>query len=443
MKNKMKKKLLISSVLIMLSFASGCGIASPGKEVEENKNPVELSVTTTWAGNDDSAKTYKWYLQSYIKESGNIVNDYSGSANEIFKEKIQMDFEVGGESDILFYFNGSVADSFIKAGRVVSLDTIREEYPEYGNNIAESALVPSAVDGKAYCLPAYGYWEALFVNKKVCEAAGVEIPDEYTTWEEFEEICTKIRTAGYTPIAVSLAMEPHYWFEFAIYNHVSPETHSQIPSTQGEQSSLAWKAGLTDLKDMYSKGYFPTNTLFTSSDESFQRFLDGESAFLVDGSWRVGQITTNAENIEDFTVTYVPGKGERKNTDIIGGFSSGWYITTKAWSDPDKRKAAVDFITHLTSEEAISDFASISVSATALKNGAKYNESGLNPLQKDAVKMLNGITSISPAVQDSLSVNSRAPFFAGMSDIVTGRVSVEETMEEFFNLRIKESAGIK
>lgn len=439
----MKKKILLSSVLVMLSLVSGCGVGTSGKEVEENKNPVSLSVTTTWAGNDGGTKIYKKYLQSYIEESGNIVNDYSSSADEIFKEKIQMDFEVGGETDILFYFNGSDADSFIKAGRVVSLDTIREEYPEYGSNIADSALVPSTVDGNVYCLPAYGYWEALFVNKKVCEAAGVEIPDADTTWEEFEETCTQIRSAGYTPIAVSLAMEPHYWFEFAIYNHMSPGTHAQIPSMLGEHSALAWKAGLTDLKDMYSKGYFPTNTLFTSADESFQRFLDGESAFLVEGSWKVGSITSNAEDITDFTVTYVPGKGERKNTDIIGGFSSGWYITTKAWKDPDKRQAAVDFIKHMTSEEAISDFASISVSATALKNGAKYDESGLNPLQKDAVKMLENITSISPAVQDNLSVTSRTPFFAGMPDIVTGRVSVEETMEEFLSLRIKEATRIE
>lgn len=439
----MKKIVLMSSIAALLLSLCGCGISAFGEKAQHSASkmhsPITLNVTTTWAGSDGGAKTYQHYINAYMQESGNIINDFSGGSDETFKQRVQLDFEVGGESDVLFYFNGSDANAFIQAGKVVSVEEIRKEYPEYASNLDETVFVPSEVDGEVYALPIYGYWEALFVNKKVCREVGVEIPDASTTWEEFEEICTKIRTAGYTPISASLAKEPHYWFEFAIYNQMSPKSHNQIPQSLGEKSGLAWQAGLTDLKEMYEKGFFPRNTLYTSADESFQRFLDGEAAFFVDGSWKMGTIINGAENIEDFTVTYVPGKGDRKNTDIIGGFSSGWYITQKAWNDPEKREAAVEFVMYMTSDEAVSDFASLTLSATALKNGAQYDDSSFNQFQKDAVAMLDNITSISPAVQDSLSVTCRSPFFEGMPNLVTGRVEIETALRKFLELRAEET----
>lgn len=435
----MKKKLILLSSIMSILLA-GCSLNVTdliSRESAEDASPVgiTLNVTTTWAGSDGGAGTYQKYIKSYMEESGNFINDFSGVADETFKQRIQLDFEVGGEPDALFYFNGSDANAFIQAGKVVPLETIREEYPDYASNLSDSTFVASEVDDKVYALPIYGYWEGLFVNKKVCEEAGVEIPNEETTWNEFMTICNVIKEKGYTPIAASLAKEPHYWFEFSVYNQLSPTTHHQIPESLEDYGGQAWQAGLNDLKEIYSMGLFPRNTLYTSADQSFQSFLDGEAAFLIDGSWRMGAIISNAENVDDFTVTYVPGKGERKNTDIIGGFSSGWYITTKAWEDPEKRQAVVEFITHMTSNEAISDFASVAVSSTTLKDGAKYDDTSFNQLQKDAVVMIDNITSISSAVQDNLSAECRVPLFDGMPNIVTGRVSVEDAVQEFLELR--------
>lgn len=442
----MKKKLTISiSIALLVSFTGCSAVLSDfleKQEISQKTVPVTLDVMTTWAGSDGGSQTYQKYIEQYMQETGNVINDYSGGSDETFKQRVLMDFEVGGEPDVLFFFNGSDADPFVKAGKVVSIDSIREEFPDYVSNLQESTFVPSSVDGQVYAAPIYGYWEAMFVNRKVCSLAGVDIPGEETTWEEFLEICEKIKEAGYTPIAASLAKEPHYWFEFVTYNHTSPETHTVIPASLEEETAAAWMDGIGDLKELYERGYFVDNTLYTSADASFQYFLDGKAAFLVDGSWKVGTILQKAERIENFSVTYVPGKGERRASDIIGGFSSGWYITKKAWDDPDKRKAAVEFVTYMTSDQVVSDFASQSLSATTLKNAAKYDGADFCQLQKDAVAMLDGKTSIVTAVQDNISVTCRKPLFEGMPDILTGRVTVEAAFQEFFALREKEAREI-
>ena len=117
----------------------------------------------------------------------------------------------------MFYFNGNDSNPFVEAGKVVPISEIREEYPEYADNMKDDMIPASPADGVQYAVPFYGYWEGLYCNKTVLEAAGVEVPGQETTWDQFLESCQKIKDAGYTPIAVSLAKEPHYWFEFSIF----------------------------------------------------------------------------------------------------------------------------------------------------------------------------------------------------------------------------------
>ena len=78
-----------------------------------------------------------------------------------------------------------------------------------------------------------------------------------------------------------------------------------------------------------------------------------------------------------------------------------------------------------------------------MKDGADYDDAEFNSLQKDASVMLGDITSISPAVQDGLSVTSRAPMFDGMPNIVTGRETVEDAISKFLVLREKETKMIE
>lgn len=391
---------------------------------------TELNITTTFAGEESNVQLYQDKVQAWMDKTGCTVNDSSATADETMKARVIADFETGAEPDVLFYFNGNDSDPFVEAGKVVSIEEIRSVYPDYADNMKESMLEATAspADGVPYSVPFYGYWEGMFVNKEVCEAAGVEIPGADTSWEEFLEICQTIKDAGYTPIAVSLAKEPHYWFEFAIYNHTSPSTHTAVPASLDDATGQAWIAGLTDIRDLYEKGFLSENTNTAEASEVFQNFIDGKSAFYVDGSWKCGGIADATDQIENFTVTYVPGANDRKSTDIIGGLSSGWYISRKAWEDEAKRAAAVSFITDITTDESVSEFAG--VAATALINGATVDESALNQVQIESLEMTGNATAVAGAAQDLLTQDQRAPIFDHMAEIVTGQIAIEDAVQQ-------------
>lgn len=430
----MKKKRVIAMLITgtMISSMAVCGVQA------EEAEPVELNVTTTFAGEDGNAQNFKNAVDAWCAETGNTVADTSATSDETFKTRVITDFETGSEPDVLFFFNGADANSFIEAGKVISIEDIRAEYPDFAGNMNDELIADSLVDGKKYAVPVNGYWEAMFVNTEVLEAAGVEMPGADYTMEMFKADCEKIKEAGYTPIAAALGNIPHYWWEFAIFNHNTPENHLNVPASIDD--AQAWIDGMNDIKELYELGYFPQNTLSATDDETFAMFTESKAAFLIDGSWKVGGIvsacqsdpedpsTLDADKLAKFDVTYVPGNGDRKATDLIGGLSMGYYITTKAWEDPAKREAAVSFVSYMTSDEIVPVFAQHT--ASALKNAPAVDESQFNALQVKAMEMMSGVTSLTGAVQDLFMGDCRVSTFDGMPEIVTGKVDAKDAVEE-------------
>ena len=210
----MKKRVV--SVLLCTAL---CASMITGTAVVAHADGVELDVVTTFAGEDSNAKNYQEGIAAYEEASGNTVNDNSATSDETFKTTVISDFEMDAEPDVLFFFTGADANSFIEAGKVISIEDIRAEYPDYAANMDDAKLPLSIVDEKAYAVPTNGYWEAMFVNTAVLEEAGVDVPGEDYTWDQFLEDCAAIKDAGFTPVAAALGNIPHYWWEYSIFNN--------------------------------------------------------------------------------------------------------------------------------------------------------------------------------------------------------------------------------
>ena len=437
---------------------AGCGGAADNTDTPETDNggaegtegAVELNVTTTYAGEDGNAQNYKDAVAAFEEKTGVKVNDSSATSDETFKARIEADFQSGSEPDVLFFFNGADANSFIQEGKVVSIDEIREVYPDYASNMNDDLIANSLVDGKKYAIPVNGFWEGLFCNTKVLEAAGVAVPGADYSWDAFVSDCEKIKAAGFTPIAAALGEVPHYWWEFCIFNHTSPETHLNVPANVEEGNGPAWVKGMEDIKALYEKGFFPENTVSATDGETFELFMADKAAFLIDGSWKVGGIagacqsdaedpsTLDAAKLDQFTVTYVPHQEGRKATDLIGGLSMGYYISRKAWENEAVRDAAVQFVGHMTEDERVAQFAQHT--ASALKTAPKVDETKFNSLQIKSMAMMQGVTSLTGAVQDLFNGQCRVSTFDGMPMIVTGEVAAVDAVAEGLEVYAEEMA---
>lgn len=418
--------LFLAVTLIMALSCCAAPPAAPPAELEE----VTIKVVTSYGGYDGNRANYEAAVAEFMADTGVIVTDDSGVSNEEWKTKVMNDFQAGAEPDVLFFFNGADSNRLVQAGKVVSLDEIRSEYPDYASNMKDEMLGASPLDGKNYSVPVNGYWEGLYVNTKVLNACGVSVPDESYTWERFLSDCETIKAAGYIPIAVSLQEIPHYLFEFTVFNHGNAKNHANVPESAADAVGRKWAAGIADIKALYQAGYFPPNTFAATDAETNQLLADGKAAFMIDGSWKVGWFRANA-NVSDITVTYVPGTGERSTTEIIGGLSMGYYITRTAWDNEIKRQACVSFVMAMTRDDVVSTF--VTAGLTALKEAPKA-PANADALDIAALYMMEHATGITSAAQDALTTQARQALFSNIKNVVMGKMTAEEAINAALEL---------
>ncbi len=444
----MKKIVALLLILIMCMGLAACGsTAAPAPAPAAPQTPAEtpaeapaaqsvtLNVVTSYGGDDGNRKNFEAAVAAYEAATGNKVNDGSATSNEEWKAKVLTDFETGSEPDVLFFFTNADAEPIISAGKVVPIDEIRAVYPDYASNMKD-AMMAVASDGKQYAVPSSGFWENMFVNKSVLDACGIALPGPDYTWDQFLADCAVIKENGYTPIAASLFEVPHYWFEFAVMNNGTLANHLEVPTVKDgalvdDAVAQKWVAALEDIKALYEAGYFPENTLTATDAETVALFGEGEAAFLIDGSWKCGYFSENhADTLEDYVICCVPGKGERPASDAIGGISMGYFITRKAWEDPAKQAAAVEFVSQLTSDEVMSTF--VTTEVTALKNGA--SPAGLNAIQQSAADCNANVTGVVGAVQDTITAEAKGDLFGNVQKVVTGQMTAWEAVESAMKL---------
>ncbi|MFV0519517.1 MAG: ABC transporter substrate-binding protein [Lachnospirales bacterium] len=383
---------------------------------------VELNTVSMFGGTDPTGEYYQAVITSYQEKYPNVtVNDISSTSDETWKTSVVADFQVGNEPDVLFYFTGVDAEPLIESGKLVDVATIQAEYPDYGKDISASPLeFMVEPDGNTYALPVRGFWEGLFVNKDLFDQYGLELP---TDWEKMETAVTTFAENGIVPIAVSFADVPHYWIEHMILSYGGVDEHSKT-LTPGEAAPSSWAEGLQVLNDLYEMNAFSPDATATSDAATGQLFKDKKAAMMVDGSWFAGGITDQDNTV---AIAFPQYSADGKDpSDIIGGFSSGFYITKKAWDDPAKREAAVNFVMEMTSTETIAEFAKV--------GGAPAAEievpSDLSPLQASGLEFSSAAKTVSMPIDSRLSKQAWEYIVSNVSNIVDGSMSAQEVLDQ-------------
>lgn len=366
----MKKKVLslLMAGTMAASFLAGCGggkddaaanagdAGAAGTEVQgeaadegASKNPVTLKTVSMFGGTDPNKVAYE-AINAAIKEEYDYITieDNSQTSDEEWKSAVNADFSVGNEPDVIQFFTDATADTIVATDKLVTINEIWAEYPEYAGDTLESALAAAAnTDGVMRAVPTTGYWEGLFCNKDLFDQYNLELP---TDWESLTTAITTFKENGIIPIACSLNNVPHYWIEFLMLYSAGVDEYTSVPETAPE----GWVKGLSLFQTLREMGAFPEDTDTVDDAYIGQLFRDKKAAMQLDGSWYSG----NIEDVENTVVIAFPGVPEQKAEagSLVGGISSGFYITRKAWDDPDKRDAAVKFVMAHTCQAGVQQY---------------------------------------------------------------------------------------
>lgn len=335
---------ILSLSLCISMLLSGCSASAKNG----GSKHVNLNTVSMLGEGDSASEPYQKLIADFMTKYPEItINDQSEVSTEAWKTKILEQFSVDETTpDVIFYFTGADAKQLILNDEFVSVEEIRTVYPDYATNIRPSAMnFVEEFDSNHYSVPVRGFWEGLFCNKDLFDQYSLPLPNN---WESFTHAIDVFAENGIIPIAASFAEVPHYWIEHSILSQAGSVEHRLNPSGYVPPS---WVQGLESLKSLYDRKAFPLDNPTLSNAEAMELFVNKKAAMILEGSWVSASITDK----ENTVVLPVPktSNGKKEPTDIISGFSSGYYITRKAWEDKDKREAAVNFVLHMTSNESI------------------------------------------------------------------------------------------
>ena len=431
----MKKKVLsvlLAGVMAVSMFA-GCGgnangtTGSAGTESgsnvasEEGKKEVTLKTVSMFGGTDPNAQVYQAINDELMAQYDYItIEDNSQSSDEEWKAAVNADFSVGNEPDVIQFFTDATADTIVATDKLVSIEEIRAEYPEYAKDTLDSALSAAAnTDGVERAVPTTGYWEGLFCNKDLFDQYNLELP---TDWDSLVTAIETFKENDIIPIACSLNNVPHYWIEFLMLYSSGVDEFTTIPTT----APGGWAEGLSLFKTLRDMGAFPADTDTVDDAYTGQLFRDKKAAMQLDGSWYSGNIT-DTDNTVVIAFPGVPNQKAEANS-LIGGISSGFYITRKAWEDPDKRDAAVKFVMAHTSQAGVQRYweATGAVSQAAVE---VTPVDGATPFAESIAAYTSSASAI-VAPTDARIGDAYKTLVAQIVKVSTGAITAEDAINE-------------
>lgn len=444
---RMKKFLSVMlAIVFVVSMISACGkndntsVSNDTQESEDNNtadvtqteenadtnNPVTLTTVSMYGGTDPNAENYQNISAQFMEDYPYItIEDDSQSADQDWKTKIAADFAVGNEPDVIQYFTDANASDVLAADKFVTVEEIKSVYSDYAGDTLDSALkAASNPDGMERAVPTTGYWEGLFCNKDLFDQYNLELP---TDWDKLETAINTFKENNIVPIAVSLNNVPHYWVEFLMLSAAGPDEYATVPTAAPE----SWVKGLEMFKTLRDMGAFPVDTDTIDNDLAGELFKSKQAAMQLDGSWYAGGVT-DQDNTVVVAFPTIPG-GKAPAGALVGGISSGFYITKKAWDDPDKRDAAVKFVMAHTNTEAVTLYWGGNGQAAC----AVEPLADMTPLGISGLDYSSSATSISAPTDSRISQEAYNTLISGVVDVSTGKKAAEELLNEVLEISAK------
>ncbi|MBD8161550.1 ABC transporter substrate-binding protein [Erwinia persicina] len=202
--------------------------------------------------------------------------------------------------------------------------------------------------GKLYGVASLGEMVGLYYNKALLDKAGIAVPK---TLPELESAMAKLKEQGVAPMMLGLLdgnmgqqMLSTLW-QAQIDSKDRKTLDDLIYDVGGSfKDPKLTKAGEM-LKSWNDKGWFFPGFQGIGNDDAATLFQNGQSAFLISGTWYLGQFKDN----KDIHFAAMPAGSGVTHPLMVGGTDLAFSVTSTA-KDKTQQDAAATFIDYMVSD---------------------------------------------------------------------------------------------
>jgi multiple sugar transport system substrate-binding protein len=180
----------------------------------------------------------------------------------------------GNSPDVLIVDN-PVVSTLADAGVLTTTGQNKVDTSQVESNL----LGAGQLDGRTYGIPIGANTLALYYNKSILKAVGVD-PASIKDWASLTAALAKVKAAGKKGITFSAIGTEEGSFQFLPWFWGSGAKLTDLTSAQAVSAVTLWT-------DWLKKGYAPNSVINNTQTTSWQEFATGTYAFGENGTWQL------------------------------------------------------------------------------------------------------------------------------------------------------------
>lgn len=283
-----------------------------------------LSATAVTASAADKKEVVIWdYFETDAQKEmiQSLMDGFNASQDEYEATHVYVPFSdyekqltlgiASGELPDLVILDGCSMASFIQLGLFGDISDADINWDEY----IEGPLESTMMDGKHYGIPFATNCTALYYNKDMFDAAGIDYPDENTTWDEFHEMAKALTKDGVYGFGNAATNTDEGTFQCLQWLYTAGGSYTDI-----EDGVDAYKL----MQEMIEDGSWTKECVNWTQSDINNNFMAGNLAMQQNGPWQIPGIEANAPDL-NYGVTVLPKKDADSGqaTSILGGENMG------------------------------------------------------------------------------------------------------------------------
>ncbi|MFC5909214.1 sugar ABC transporter substrate-binding protein [Streptacidiphilus monticola] len=318
--------------LAVVVIASGVAACGSSASTTGSSGPAAQGTYTVWDPYPqfDASSAWARLLDHCGTQAGVKIKRTAFDTSDL-TNKTLLAAQQGNSPDVLIVDN-PVVSTLADAGVL----TTTEENKVDTSQVAPNLLAAGQSGGKTYGTPIGANTLALYYNKKVLKAAGVD-PATVKDWTSLTAALAKVKAAGKKGITFSAIGTEEGSFQFLPWFWGSGAQLTDLSSAQAVSAVTLWR-------DWLKSGYAPNSVINNTQTTSWQEFATGQYAFAENGTWQLA----NAKKAGfDFGILPVPAV----NGGTAPAPTGGEFVTVPVQSDKGRYATTDKLVTCLTSPQ--------------------------------------------------------------------------------------------
>ena len=282
------------------SVASGStsDISSVDFSGKDPKLTKKIKILSIWAEDNDNGVILNKICDNYKKEvNPNFSWDYEMVSSDSLNQKIATLAASNDLPDVFAYESGALLKTLVDSNKVVDISKAVDKIGcgKSLDSVAVALLKNLSGTPDLYDLPLGMNVEGFWYNKALFKKAGCSVP---TTWDEFDGVLAKLKSAGITPLTTGGADK---WPATRLVNayavrSMGNDIMTKAANGKTKYTDAGFVKAANKISEWAKKGYFGKGINTVDSNTAGSMLMNGKAAIYYNGSWFTQNLSDKSQN---------------------------------------------------------------------------------------------------------------------------------------------------